>query len=99
MGYFIKRGTTYGPWIPIYGFGALFITIVGYKFRNKPLLVFLISSLVSGLLEFVTGYLLFHVSNIRLWDYNNEILNSKIDEYKNDNNLKNKKIKPRASWW
>ena len=21
LGYFVKRGTTYGPWIPIYGFG------------------------------------------------------------------------------
>lgn len=21
LGYFMKRGTTYGPWIPIYGFG------------------------------------------------------------------------------
>ena len=28
MGKIINRGTTFGPWIPIYGFGILFITLV-----------------------------------------------------------------------
>ncbi len=75
LGYFVKRGTTYGPWIPIYGFGGLFIILVSYRFRKKPLLVFLLSALVSGLLEFGTGYAIFHILNLRLWDYNTEIWN------------------------
>lgn len=75
LGYFVKRGTTYGPWIPIYGFGGLFIVLIAYRFRKKPLLVFLLSFLISGILEFSTGYLLFHISNLRLWDYNTEIWN------------------------
>ena len=27
LGYFVKRGTTYGPWIPIYGFGRSFYNV------------------------------------------------------------------------
>ena len=30
---------------------------------------------MCGLLEFIVGYLLLHISHIRLWDYNTEILN------------------------
>ncbi len=75
LGYFIKRGTTYGPWIPIYGFGGVFITLLTYKFRKKPFVVFLLACIISGILEFTVGYLLFNIKGIRLWDYNTEIWN------------------------
>lgn len=74
-GTFGHRGTLYGPWIPIYGYGGLFITLIAYRFKEKPLLVLLISALVSAVLEFTVGYLLFHISGTRLWDYNTEIWN------------------------
>ena len=75
LGYFVKRGTTFGPWVPIYAFGGLFIVLFSYRFKDKPLFVFLINMLVTGLLEYLTGFILLKYFNIRLWDYNNEILN------------------------
>ena len=75
LGHFVKRGTTFGPWIPIYGFGGLFIIIIAYHFRKKPILVLLLSALVSGTLEFLTGYILYTYQGLRLWDYNTEIWN------------------------
>ncbi len=75
LGYFVKRGTTFGPWIPIYAFGGLFIYFICRKINKNPFLVFLLSMIVCGLLEFITGYFLFKLENIRLWDYNTEILN------------------------
>ena len=74
-GYFFKRGTTYGPWIPIYGFGALLIFFLTVRFRGKPLLVFLISSLACGTLELSSGFILDKVFHLRLWDYSGVILN------------------------
>ncbi len=74
-GYFFKRGTTYGPWIPIYGFGALLIFFLTVRFRGKPLLVFLISSLACGMLELSSGFILDKVFHLRLWDYSGVILN------------------------
>ena len=75
LGYFVKRGSTFGPWIPIYGFGALLIYFIAGKFKKKPILVFLISLVVSGLLELISGFVLLKVFHLRLWNYNEEILN------------------------
>ena len=65
-GHFINRGTT---------FGTLLIYLTTNKVKDKPLLVFIISTLVTGILEYTVGYLLYHISGTRLWDYNTEILN------------------------
>lgn len=75
LGYFVKRGITYGPWITIYAIGAVLIYLFGYKIKNKPISIFFIGSIVSGILEFGVGYFLKHVFNVRLWDYSSEILN------------------------
>ena len=32
LGYFVKRGSTFGPWIPIYFFGGGLIFLISYKF-------------------------------------------------------------------
>ena len=75
LGYLVKRGSSYGPWIPIYAFGGLFIFLLTYRYKEKPLLVFLISTVVTGTLEYLTGMFFYEVLNTRLWDYNTEILN------------------------
>ena len=74
-GKFVKRGSSYGPWIPIYAWGGLAYTILVYRFKDNPLLVFLLCVIVSGILEYVTGWVLYNVFNTRLWDYNTEIWN------------------------
>ncbi len=75
LGYLVKRGTTFGPWIPIYGFGAILIIITTNRIRRFPVAVFAVAAIVSGILEFVTGYVLLHIQGVRLWDYNTEIWN------------------------
>ena len=75
LGEWVKRGTTFGPWIPIYGFGAIIILGMTFKFRKNPLLVFLFATIASGVLELVTGWVLLKFFGVRLWDYNTEILN------------------------
>ena len=74
-GEFLKRGTTYGPWIPIYGFGALLIFALTVKFRKKPWLVFLIAAISCGLLELTSGFVIDKFFHQRLWDYSQVILN------------------------
>ena len=75
LGYFVKRGSTFGPWIPIYAFGSLFITLLVYPYRKKPWIVFLLSMFITLILEYGTGYVLLNFFHIRLWDYNTEIWN------------------------
>lgn len=75
LGYFIKRGHGFGPWLPIYAFGALGLTLIVYKRKIHPVLLFFISMVGSGILEYVTGWALYHFMDVRLWDYNVEIWN------------------------
>lgn len=75
LGKLVKRGSTYGPWIPIYAFGTLFIILFSYRFRKKPLLVFIINCISTGILEYSTGFVLDKFFNLKLWDYNTEMMN------------------------
>lgn len=75
LGKWVKRGSTFGPWIPIYVFGGAAYTLLVYPLKDKPLLVFVLCVLVSGVMEYVTGWVLYEVFHTRLWDYNTEIWN------------------------
>ena len=75
LGYFVKRGSSFGPWIPIYAYGGVIITILTYKRKKHPLLILISSCAIAGIMEYLTGYILYEYFNIRLWDYNTEIWN------------------------
>lgn len=75
LGYITKRGMTFGPWIPIYGFGGILLILLTEKTREKPLLLFILSTLICGFLEYLTGYILYNSFNVRFWNYNTEIWN------------------------
>ena len=75
LGTFVKRGSSFGPWIPIYFFGGAMFALLAYRFRDNPLLVFLVCVISSGILEYVVGAVLYNVFHTRLWDYNTEIWN------------------------
>lgn len=75
LGYFTKRGSSYGPWIPIYVFGGAAYTLLVYQFKDSPSLVFFLCVIISGIMEYVTGWVLYNVFDTRLWDYNTEIWN------------------------
>lgn len=75
-GEFYMQGGNLLPWINIYAIGAIFILLTTLKFKKYPWAVFLISAVVTGLLEFVAGWLIYTIGNgTRYWDYNTEILN------------------------
>ena len=71
-GKWTKRGSTFGPWIPIYVFGGAAYTFLVYPFKDKPLVVFLLCVIVSGIMEYATGWVLYEAFRMRLWDYNVE---------------------------
>ena len=54
---FINRGFLIGPYCPIYGFGALIITFLLGKYTNDWPALFILSSVVCGILEYFTSFL------------------------------------------
>ena len=80
---FYFRGANFLPWINIYATGAMLIFFLTFKLRNKPWLVFILSMLITGILEYSAGFMMYHFKGgIRCWDYNTEILSfGNIDGY------------------
>lgn len=74
-GEFVNRGTLHGPWLHIYGWGLVLLLILLKKFRNKPILTFLLAILICGTLEYATGWYLETFKNARYWDYDGFFLN------------------------
>ncbi len=73
LGKWVKRGSTFGPWIPIYGVGSLLLALTVYHFRAHWIVVFLLSCLITGAVELVSGWIIYKITGRRLWDYNTEI--------------------------
>ncbi len=71
----IKRGATFGPWILIYSAGGILLSLIVYHFRAHWIVVFLLSALICGVLEYVSGYVILKFTGKRYWDYNTEIWN------------------------
>lgn len=74
-GAFVNRGTMFGPWLPIYGFGGLLILIVLKPFRKKPVIYFLVSMILAGVLEYSTAWYLETFKGMKWWDYSGYFLN------------------------
>ena len=63
------RGFLIGPWCPIYGFGALFITFLLQKYYEDPIVLFIMSFLLGTILEYITSYIMEKLFHARWWDY------------------------------
>lgn len=104
-GQFHKRGFLYGPWLPIYGVGAvLFYFVLGSPSRKNllsddilnttsslnfstkkipipsmkkshPLIVFLLSALLGGGIELMSGWILDTFWGLKYWNYDGMLLN------------------------
>ena len=75
MGILVNSGTLYGPWIPIYGFGGLFVLFFLKRFKEKPFIVFILSLLICTSLEYFIGYYLEATKGMRWWHYSNYLIN------------------------
>lgn len=69
------RGGDFLPWINIYAIGAFLILIICSKYKKKPWLVFILSIVITGLLEYFSGLVIYKLIGARYWDYNTEIWN------------------------
>ena len=72
---FINRGFLLGPYCPIYGSGAILITLLLSTFKNKPVLLFFMAILLCGILEYITSYFMEKIFRLRWWDYSKKKFN------------------------
>ena len=74
---FVNRGFLNGPVCPIYGVGMLIVVLCLWNLRDRPLLLFLGSALLTTALEFVTGFVLERFFHDKWWDYSDMPFNIK----------------------
>ena len=78
-----RAGLLFGPFSPIYGFGALLMTIALNRFHDKPVwVVFLVSAVIGGAFEYFTSWIMEFSFGIRAWDYSGTFLS--IEGYRQD---------------
>lgn len=71
-----RTGLIYGPFNPVYGFGAVIITILLYRLSNKrDLWIFLCSALIGGAFEYICSLFQETVFGTISWDYPTILIN------------------------
>ena len=72
-GQIYMKGGNLLPWMNIYAIGALAVIPITYKIRKYPWAVFVVSALVTGVVELIGGWLVFMIGNgTRYWDYSQD---------------------------
>ena len=71
----VNRGFLHGPYLPIYGFGAMSVLFLLRPFITNIVLLFFAGMIVTSIIEYIGSFLLEKIFHIKLWDYSKNFLN------------------------
>lgn len=72
---FINRGFLIGPYCPIYGWGAVAITFLLYRYSYDPIILFFMTIITCAVLEYITSWAMEKLFKARWWDYSKRKFN------------------------
>ena len=72
---FVNRGFIRGPFLPLYGSGAIMMLLVSAPVRDNLVLVFFAGCIGATALEYVTGVVMEALFKVRYWDYSHKRFN------------------------
>ena len=71
----VNRGFMRGPFLPLYGSGAIMMLIVSMPFQDNVILTYLAGVVGATVLEYITGVTMEALFKVRYWDYSNQRFN------------------------
>lgn len=71
----LNRGFLVGPYLPIYGSGALLMVLFLSKYTNNIFVVFIMGALMATIIEYITSFGMELFFKARWWDYSKEKYN------------------------
>ncbi len=71
----VNRGFMRGPFLPLYGSGAIMMLVVSMPFQSNILLTYIAGCIGATILEYVTGVTMEALFKMRYWDYSNQKFN------------------------
>ncbi len=71
----VNRGFCRGPFLPLYGSGAIMMLVVSMPFQDNLLLVYVAGCIGATVLEYVTGVTMEALFKVRYWDYSQNKFN------------------------
>ena len=71
----LNRGFLVGPYLPIYGSGAVLMVLFLSKYTNNAFVVFIMGALMATVLEYITSFVMELFFKARWWDYSKEKYN------------------------
>ena len=72
---FVNRGFMLGPWLPIYGSGAMTVIVLLEPFKSHWYLLFIFAVILTSSIEYFTSFALEKIFHVKLWDYSTYPLN------------------------
>lgn len=75
QGSWVNRGFLRGPWLPIYGSGAIIVLFVTLPVEHNLYLVYIFGTFAATLLEYVVGAVMERLFTVRYWDYSYQRFN------------------------
>lgn len=74
-GKWVNRGFMRGPFLPIYGSGAIIVLIFTLPYRDNAVAVFFMGMISATILEYFTGVAMEKLFHVRYWDYSKNKFN------------------------
>lgn len=71
----VDRGFLIGPYLPIYGFGSIFIILFLSKYSSDLITLFCMSMILCATLEYITSFVMEKLFHARWWDYSQNRFN------------------------
>lgn len=71
----VNRGFMRGPFLPLYGTGAIMMLLVSMPFQDNLLMGYVAGCIGATALEYVTGVVMEALFKVRYWDYSDQKFN------------------------